>query len=513
MPTGMEIDSVVERQPVAPSVISPTHPQNIRQGHEGRCARSYTFRQHKTKLKFTLGWELEATHTPNRIPAGIELINDNSVDGDGSEFVVMPAITKSPQYVLGLLKDLVHTPNLNTNKSCGFHVHVSASNLTLPRLRQWAIATEYLAVQIEDLAFKAVPDSRGDNRYCKRIKPIRNGDAFVSNKYSNARRYNWLNTVEMFRPNGIRTIENRLLGNTHRWKYVLAWSLFTMELARRGWEVSNEPFDIADHVANLSDILRKIEEEVKPLDRKFDPVPQWVYMGLSSFGIHSTVWDRPLATLSETEAEVCGLSIPTYSDNQPELPCQDDSCVCGCGEEGRCVEQTHADADCERSYCRVCHNEGNCDNLPNCSYCVSRAHRSGISCQRPACSRCTPHRAVMPSYDGSSIVPRTGAGLFDNIVNLGLTPISLESIQRAASVVAVDGGPASVYNRLLSERMTPNGTVQSNNRAIDYIHAESMMTYAEAYDSQLRRASRTRGCAIGCMSDHGNTDCLICGRD
>src|ERR1035437_2227150 len=235
------------------SVISFDHPLNRHHGHETERNSTYVFRRRQTKLNLTLGWELEANRKPSNIPEGIELISDGSVDDDSAEYVVMPAITRSPRYVLGLLKDLVHLPGLNTNKSCGFHIHVSASNISsIARMRQWAIATEHLAMLVEDLAFKAVPESRKSNQYCRRITPLHGGESFPSRKYDNSRRYNWLNTVEMFRPGGIRTIEVRLLGHTHRWKYLLAWSLFSMELASRGWKVSNDPYNVTKHVELIS---------------------------------------------------------------------------------------------------------------------------------------------------------------------------------------------------------------------------------------------------------------------
>jgi hypothetical protein len=382
----------------AESVISNYHPLNNNRNNHSEHNSTYTFRQRQMKLNFTLGWELEANHVPTRIPAGVDHISDGSVDGDGAEFVVLPAVTKSPRYVLGLLKDLVHSPRLNTNKSCGFHVHVSASNLSsIARMRQWAIATEHLALQVEDLAFKAVPDARHGNSYCRRIVPISHGTSFQSTKYNNQRRYHWLNIVEMFRPGGIRTIEVRLLGNTHRWKYVLAWSLFSMELARRGWDVANKPFEVAGHVDALSQLLIKMQKEIKPLEKKLEPVPQWVYEGLTHFGIEANAWERPLARLSETESELRGLPRRFYSDNQAteEMPNRDEdsddnSCSCGCGEDSRCSDQQHEDGDCDNAYCSRCHSNGDCQGLPSCDYCIEDRHNDNEDCERRTCSTCHP---------------------------------------------------------------------------------------------------------------------------
>lgn len=356
----------------------------------------YLFRQRTAKqLKLTLGWELEANHAPQRVPRGIERIGDGSVNGDGAEFIVLPAITRSPRYVLGLLKDLVHAPKLNTDESCGFHVHISASNVSLSRLRQWALATERLAMLVEDLAFQAVPDSRKSNSYCRRIVPLQSGTKFVSSKYSNDRRYNWLNTVEMFRPNGIRTIENRLLGHTHRWKYVLAWALFTMELASEGWKVVHNPFEINKYVTSLEEMLKAIITEIKPLSKRHDPIPQWVYNGFKKYGIESSAWERPLAKLADTESSLQGYSKVLYSDNQPEVPNNDNErnddylCSCGCGIEGRCDTQLHDDGDCDND-CEHCHDNGNCSGAPRCEYCRENRHAAREDCGYRSCSNCHP---------------------------------------------------------------------------------------------------------------------------
>lgn len=387
------------------SVLSPSHrANNYRHGAERNA--TYVFRQRSMKLNLTLGWELEANHVPSTsIPNGIERISDGSVDGDGAEFIVMPAVTKSPRYVLGLLKDLVHMPKLNTNKSCGFHIHVSASNLaSSARMKQWAIATEHLGTLIEDLAFKSTPDSRKDNQYCRRIVPLSSGTSFSSNKYSNDRRYHWLNTVEMFRPGGIRTIEIRLLGHTHRWKYLLAWSLFCMELARRGWEISNNPFEVSSHVDALSRLLINIEKDVKPLSKKLEPIPQWVYNGLKTFDIEPSSWERPLARLSESETDLRGLIHQPYSDDQPEedTPHNDDECSCGCGNEGRCNSQYHSDGDCNSHSCEYCHDDGHCDGSPQCARCRNNRHEDGEDCERRTCALCHPLHLpgpVAPSVD------------------------------------------------------------------------------------------------------------------
>lgn len=490
------------------SVISPYHPAN-NVSHGDSSNRSYTYRKHSTSLKLTLGWELEANHSPVKVPAGVEHISDGSVDGDGAEFVVMPAITRSPRYVLGLLKELVHAPKLNTNKSCGFHVHVSASNISnLPRMRQWAIATEHLAMQIEDLAFKSVPEARQNNTYCKRIVPISNGSMFSATKYSNSRRYHWLNTVEMFRPGGIRTIEVRLLGNTHRWKYLLAWSLFSMELAQRGWELSNNPFETLKHIDMLSNMLVSIAKDIKPLEKKLDPIPQWVFNGLRSFGIEPNTWDRPLANLVGTEYSINGVSRPIYSDNQPEFPNrerdedEDDSdlvyCECGCDNEGRCDYQVHEDGDCTRNDCERCHEQDQCDNAPSCVHCRNVRHEANEGCGRSICSICHP----VPVRPG--VVP-----IASNVV--------IESLPIADHTLDIQGlytNVRRVYSRTMSNTISDasRDALLYGMGIISYNVAMEHLTGAERLLSiQRENECNSRiGCDSECGLAHGNQRCIIC---
>lgn len=554
--------------PFEQSVISPEHPANVR--HHIEANNTYTFRQRQTKLNLTLGWELEANHAPNKIPAGVEHLSDGSVDGDGAEFVVMPAITKSPRYVLGLLKDLVHAPRLNTNDSCGFHVHVSASNLSsIARMRQWAIATEHLALQVEDLAFKAVPSSRSGNSYCRRIVPLTHGTSFTSHKYNNGSRYHWLNIVEMFRPGGIRTIEVRLLGNTHRWKYVLAWSLFCMELARRGWDVANKPFEVSQHVDVLGQMLIKIAKDIKPLEKKSEPTPQWIYDGLASFGIEPNAWDRPLARLVETESDLRGLPRRFYSDNQDveEMSNDDEnSCSCGCGNEGTCDDQLHSDGDCDSSYCERCHENEDCSGLPSCDYCINQAHADDEDCTRRICGRCHP---VQRPPNNNSNLTSSSLGMSDplsiqtltevclpsgtNVMSTTSVPLTSESMRRAVEpmrYVPINYSllQAAAYNMIHDNMMygvgmgsivwdeaenhnwttpvviepdmeltgtgmmTPNECMMSLERQEDIMtdRSSQMMTALER-NASMERLEMQRGCQVGCTAQH-STNCLMCGR-
>lgn len=355
--------------------------------HNDFARGSYTYSPKVPKISFSLGWELEANHKAIRSPAGVQIHSDGSVNGDGAEYVVMPTLVKSVTYVLGLLKDLVHAPELNTDKSCGYHVHIAPIGVKVQTMRKWAIVAQSLAKAIETKAFEAVPDARQDNQYCHKIE-LYNHMRFTASKYSNNTRYNWLNIVEMFRPGGIRTLEIRLLGNTHRWKYLAAWSLFSLELGRQAWIVLHNPTKQEYALKTLNYLLDRITEEIKPLDKRGEPTPQWVYDGLQSLGVDYSKWNRPLAELAKKECEALGISKRFYSDNQATIEAENEN------------ECEHG-IDRDNEGCTTCeHNSGDCD--PNyCEYCQINAHRQGDLCEYSECTRCDNIReAVSNSTQG-----------------------------------------------------------------------------------------------------------------
>lgn len=388
------------------SVLSPNHPAN--QGQRKDSRNSVTYQVRVPAYKFSLGWELEANRCATRVPVGVDQIKDSSVNGDSAEYVVLPSVTKAPTFVLGLLKDLVHAPKLNTDKSCGFHIHVGMQGAKIATLKQWAIATESLALDIEDLAFKAVPTARHANQYCRRIVPLQAGTRFVPFKSNNERRYHWLNTVEIFRPGGIRTIEIRLLGNTHRWKYLLAWTAFSLSLAREGWKLAHKPFDSRkESISQLSDLLKAIASDIRPLEKRYEPVPTWLYSQLKNLGIEFSAFDRPLKTLTKMESRIKGCYVVPYSDDQRDVPNvneDEDYCACGCGTEGRCDSQMHDDGDCESNSCYNCHENGDC-NSRCCENCRESAHSDGELCSWNDCRRCDQIRAEQEGEEEAASVP------------------------------------------------------------------------------------------------------------
>lgn len=377
------------------SVLDPRRPEN----RHNDCRREHSFTWNGPRVKcapkveFSLGWELEANNEAARYPDGVQKMSDGSVNGDSAEYVVLPSVTKNARFVLGLLKDLVHAPELNTDKSCGYHVHLAPRKTTLAKSREWALACQRLALAIEEKAFKAVPDARQENSYCRKVELLQHGTRFQSAKYGNDLRYQWLNIVEMFRPGGIRTVEVRLLGNTHRWKYLLAWSTFCLTLGAEAWHLIHSNGDMTKSVEHLERLLDGIIEEVKPLDKRGEPIPEWVYIALKGLGIEYTAWERPLQKLAAAECSVSGVARRWYSDAQTTVENEsdddnNDSCECGCGEEGRCYNQIHDDGDCDSNECQRCHENGDCAGDRHCTYCREVLHSAGEYCGDRHCYSC-----------------------------------------------------------------------------------------------------------------------------
>jgi hypothetical protein len=183
------------------------------------------------------------------------------------------------------------------NKTCGLHVHLgqpaSASN---PRSK-WTdaqVRTFFLiGLHLEDRLYNLCPASRYASQHAVPLKqryttsdvckPNIVGEV-SSNKYSNQKRYAWLNLIETVRegttntPNmaqsrALGTIEVRMLGNTSRAPYVWSWVRFWLKVAAY---VSHFPTEQAFlkivHGKELQedlDYIKEIKEE--PRNRRLLP--------------------------------------------------------------------------------------------------------------------------------------------------------------------------------------------------------------------------------------------------
>ena len=193
-------------------------------------------------VALTYGCELEVVKlSPN---AG-SIIQANNFDqhhdasiqpsSEASEIISRPApLTFNPEsakcsFDLRVLENLSKCAE-KVNKTCGFHLHVK------PQHGNWTPeqSSTFLTacILIEEQIFTLVPNSRRSNRFCLRIANAFKGEELEntdflgqvsSRKYSNDKRYCWLNLTETKRPGGHGTIEIRLLGSVKRISYIEAW--------------------------------------------------------------------------------------------------------------------------------------------------------------------------------------------------------------------------------------------------------------------------------------------------
>lgn len=223
------------------------------------------------EISFSLGWELEASKAAGNIPDGIKCGTDGSVSGDGVEYRISKRLIHDIPQSLKKLEELCSDGRIDSDDSCGFHVHIGIGQKN-KRAQLWAGWFVTLARSVEAFAFNAVPDSRQSSRYCQKWN---NPDApksvieksYETEKQSNRDRYYWVNVVEMFRPGGIKTVEVRLLGETARYDYCLAWIGACFLMARHAWTLIDDPSMLASASQELRQTFKRIEKYIKTNSR------------------------------------------------------------------------------------------------------------------------------------------------------------------------------------------------------------------------------------------------------
>lgn len=254
--------------------------------------------------EFTLGWELEASRRARHHYEGIEVGHDGSVSGDGLEYRVKRDLAFKPRESLAALRKLATDPEIQTNRSCGFHVHVG---LVRPsrRLHAWAAWFVTLARELEGSAFMAVPESRRGNNYCRKWSQDSGSVMsrhYVASKSGNACRYQWVNPVEIFRPGGIRTIEVRLMGDCHRYTYLASWVAACRLMAMSAWALAHDPSRLEIEKKELQAMFLGIERSFLrgPFPMKA-AIETTVLIQRSGLGLPH---ERPLSFLLEMESSI-----------------------------------------------------------------------------------------------------------------------------------------------------------------------------------------------------------------
>jgi len=217
-------------------------------------------------ITFNIGWEIEAIKGIEKVPDGVISKHDGSVGGEGMEYCLDPELVGDNSRAMNLLRQVVTNPKLRVDKSCGFHVHISVRGLSKEKEKSWAGWMTTLARLTEDEAFKAVPSSRNNNSMCLRLKSTKysiKNRHYSNSKYDNSDRYFWLNVVEIFRPGGIRTVENRLLGNTHRFIWLQAWTALFIHIARIALDLMDDPSGLQWRVDEINEAYKKLSMYLK----------------------------------------------------------------------------------------------------------------------------------------------------------------------------------------------------------------------------------------------------------
>lgn len=211
---------------------------------------------------FSFGWELEATKRASQNITDVMVGHDGSVSGDGLEYRTRREAVFAPERSLLALRTLTMDGSLQVDRSCGFHVHVGLGMKTR-KLHSWAANFVTLARLIEEDAFKAVPESRRQNTYCRTWKDYTGSvltPTYNANKMSNSSRYCWVNPVEIFRPGGIRTIEVRLMGHSKSYLHLLAWTSFCRRMGASAWTLVHDPSQLEQEVNDLKGILKMLRQ-------------------------------------------------------------------------------------------------------------------------------------------------------------------------------------------------------------------------------------------------------------
>lgn len=253
----------------------------------------------------TLGWELEATHHARRRLEGISLDHDGSVNGESLEYKIKRSWAFEPTKSIQALRELTTDPFLRTDGSCGFHVHIGLGTRTR-KLPHWAAWFVTLAREVERDAFEAVPESRRQNRYCRSWKSGSN-DSIIKKqysgaKYSNGDRYQWVNPVEVFRPGGIRTIEVRLMGGTHRYTYLLAWTSVCRLMAMSAWALVHDPSRLEFEKQETKKAFKLIRDVYQVSSTTKETARVAVYLA-NKAGLVAP-FGQPLAKLKTTEKTI-----------------------------------------------------------------------------------------------------------------------------------------------------------------------------------------------------------------
>lgn len=226
---------------------------------------------HERSTRVTMGWELEAIRNALHTPSGVERARDGSVNGDGAEYRTTRQLIDQPQANVNALYALASDRSLDVDTSCGFHVHTGLPEVSRGAKRQWALFFYELGRRVENDAFRAVPESRRNNTYCRRLLPGANCVGYYD-QIPPPNRYQWINISNLFIDGEIETVEIRLLGSTRRPSYLVGWLAACVAMANSAFRLVYDPTRLDRETAYMRDVFQTVQHG---LMRALDTTHQW----------------------------------------------------------------------------------------------------------------------------------------------------------------------------------------------------------------------------------------------
>lgn len=237
--------------------------------------------------KILSGFEYECTSARPTTPEWDLIANnyvrkhDGSVHGDSIEFV--SARASSPADTIRHFRALLANCQTSVDSSCGTHFHFSVNRadsderLCQRVYRKFTNNLYFIGSQFEEALFDLMPESRRNNEFCKKLslefsaftrgKTLRAKMGTIhGNKYDNRKRYCWINFVELWRRDGIGTVEFRLLGETKRIEYIAAVYYTFLLMVRHALT-----FDLYNDVDCFARLKRDMQNALEDIARVRNP--------------------------------------------------------------------------------------------------------------------------------------------------------------------------------------------------------------------------------------------------
>tara|TARA_R110000822_G_scaffold115148_3_gene246877 strand:- start:422 stop:1810 length:1389 start_codon:yes stop_codon:yes gene_type:complete len=238
----------------------------------------------KVNIKRLVGMEAECVYKDSsrilRAPTGWNMTSDSSIsssgDYSGIEWVSIPSRGDAIHDILTDLNTWAKDNMAHVNKSCGFHVHIDATDLDWKDLVSIAIVTQ----KLENYIYAMLPKSRREVSWSKPIriskdflKSVKSHEDFISEWYTsldsspsndkyNDARYTGLNLHARYY---LGTIEFRYHSGTLNLKKMLNWVKICNSIVETGIKLnrdsewSGREFFMSDDLYTVNDVLDKME--------------------------------------------------------------------------------------------------------------------------------------------------------------------------------------------------------------------------------------------------------------